>query len=650
MISKEDVAALYVALFNRAPEGAGLNSWYEAALLNNWGIGELAESMLLAAQQIVSSNVEYQSIYPQYVNIDPSNPDSVRAIIETVYKTLFNKSYYDDPNGIDTWVSNVVSGIQSIGEAIASIEIVAKQIGLGEIHADDQTVKAAKTFLNRINAALYVSENIQDFDGDFTKFQNYILEVNDDPTSLETLKNQILSSNINDLNQNNDWNNDWNNDNQTPIQEECRVSYDSNPVEEVPFDKLYIFNALYAGYRWDMDTITYSFPQSMPPEYLDSVALDTSFFSSSSVFSSTWEPLDSTEKEYTRDIFNNLSYVINKNFLEVEDGDIRFNKVYFDIGDYAGFAYFPLCYYSYGGDVFLNTRYFNDNTFTENNKIGTIIHELGHALGLKHSFEGYNALFSSEDNTLYTVMSYTYYKPLVVYFDKNNIEISYRNDAAPVTFQLYDILTLQAIYGKNLTETSGNDTYNLSDLFDKHVYMTLWDSGGVDTLDVSDTVYPSYINLKDGSFSSVGYHSLEIQMEEISDYVSSIGYSTGWIYNFFNDTYLQENLYTGENNLAIAYGTIIENVKTGAGDDIVWDNQANNYIYTGEGNDKIFLGSGGNDFVDGGNGYDIIILDGNSSDYNLEQANGYTVLTNGVEEIGFVNVEEIEFIDTSVVV
>lgn len=32
----------------------------------------------------------------------------------------------------------------------------------------------------------------------------------------------------------------------------------------------------------------------------------------------------------------------------------------------------------------------------------------------------------------------------------------------------------------------------------------------------------------------------------------------------------------------------------------------------------------------------------------LRQANSYTVLTNSVEKIGFVNVEEIQFSDTSI--
>ena len=708
MVSKEDVAALYVALFNRAPEGVGLDNWYNATLLNNWGVGELAESMLLAAQQIVSSNPEYQSIYPQYVNVDPKNVFSVKNIIETVYKTLFDKTYLDDPTGIDYWVQNVISGVQSIGEAVASIEIVAKQIALGEILAYESTVKAAKTFLNRIEAALIVAENIRDFDGDFIKFQNYILLVNDDPKSLYDLINQLTFNN----NSNNDFNNDNNNltddlnsnnsnnninsndlnnnnnlndnadindsdindlldsilnldnlvnnidngqdikqdDNQNIDTSSCKVLYDSNPIETISSDKLYIFDSLYSGQKWNMETITYSFPSSIPSDYLDTIAYNTKFFSSPNVFTSEWQSLNNSEKEKVKTVLKQISDITNINFIEISDGNgyIRFSKVLFDNSKYAGFSFYPGCS-SIEGDVFLNKKYLDDTNISDNNKLEIILHEVGHALGLKHPFEGLNTLPKYEDNNLYTVMSYTPYKPLVVYFDKNNIQISYSTDATPVTFQLYDVLVLQAMYGKNLTKTSGNDTYNLSNLFNKHIYMTLWDSGGIDTLDVSDATYPSYINLNDGSFSSVDYHSLEDQRSEIVSYLDSIGYSTGWVYDFFNRPELQEDLYTGENNLAIAYGTIIENVRTGSGDDKVWDNSADNYIYTGSGDDIIYLGAGGNDTVDGGDGYDTVIINDSSTNYSLERANGYISISNGVEYITLNDVEEVKFLDNSII-
>jgi hypothetical protein len=58
-----------------------------------------------------------------------------------------------------------------------------------------------------------------------------------------------------------------------------------------------------------------------------------------------------------------------------------------------------------------------------------LLHEIGHALGLGHPFEGPNALPASEDNTGNTVMSYTHV------------------GGAKTTFQSYDLLTLLWMYG-----------------------------------------------------------------------------------------------------------------------------------------------------------------------------------------------------------
>ena len=630
MVTRKDVAALYIALFARAPEETGLNYWYQTALINEWDLGELADNMLIAAQNLILTNSEYQLIYPQYNKVDSDNPESVRQIIETVYKILFDKTYEEDPEGIDWWVNTVTLGEQTIGETIASIEFVAKQIAEGIIPSDDKTVKAAKTFLNRIEAALIVADYIQDFDGNFQKFQDYISKINEDPKSIKLLKEELQ----NDLYGNTDTEN---------IIEECKVSYEQNPVYYIPQGKEYVFNSLYSGMKWDMNTITYSFPESKPDEYKTTENI-FQYFSKSSL-DSTWEPLSSKEIDWIRNIFKNLENAVNKNFVEKDDkdGEIRFSKVSFDLTDYAGFSFNPSCS-SIGGDVFLNKEVIDNSSFAENQKKEVIIHELGHALGLKHPFEGSFTLPPSEENTLYTVMSYTSYKPLVVYFDRENIEISYKNDAAPSTFQLYDILTLQAIYNISSTNTENNNIYNLSDLFKKHEYMTIWDIGGNDTLDVSKTEYPSFINLKDGSFSSISYHSLEVQREEIVEYLNGIGYPTDWIYNFFSDPYLQENIYTGENNLAIAYGTIIENVITGNGDDVVYDNYADNFIKTNDGDDIIYL-SKGNDIIDGGNGYDIVVINEDSSNFSYSSNNSYTTLTDEEREINLTNIEKIQFLD-----
>ncbi|SBT03295.1 conserved hypothetical protein [Candidatus Accumulibacter aalborgensis] len=72
----------------------------------------------------------------------------------------------------------------------------------------------------------------------------------------------------------------------------------------------------------------------------------------------------------------------------------------------------------------------------------TLLHEIGHALGLSHPFEGPRALPAAEDNTNNTVMSYT------------------RAGDFKSTFQAYDLLALTWIFGKD--GLGGSYGYNSS--------------------------------------------------------------------------------------------------------------------------------------------------------------------------------------------
>lgn len=139
----------------------------------------------------------------------------------------------------------------------------------------------------------------------------------------------------------------------------------------------------------------------------------------------------------------------------------------------------------------------------------TLIHEIGHALGLKHPHGGSVTLPNYQDSDQYTVMSYNKHP------DMRFVE--------PRTPQLFDIAAIQHLYGTNTNTRSGNNTYSWGT--NANFIETIWDGGGNDTISAANQTRDAVINLNAGRFSSIG------------------------AYHFSGAT----------NNVAIAYGVTIEN-------------------------------------------------------------------------------------------
>jgi serralysin len=107
-----------------------------------------------------------------------------------------------------------------------------------------------------------------------------------------------------------------------------------------------------------------------------------------------------------------------------------------------------------------------------------VLHELGHALGLR----GDNALGpmlanSDFDSLRYTMMSYN---PIT---DSTGGPLMFGGfQAGPHAPMLLDILALQALYGPNVLTATGDNEYRFQ-VVDGWPIQAIWDAAGADSTD-----------------------------------------------------------------------------------------------------------------------------------------------------------------------
>ena len=408
---------------------------------------------------------------------------------------------------------------------------------------------------------------------------------------------------------------DTNNDNAdllTASQSKSIIISDIDHDTLVSLDN-YIIAALYEGDSWlslqdTSDPITYSFNLVLPSEYIDSGD------------ASSWQPLASNVRDVVDEVMSIADGIILPDIEKFSsDGQIRFNMVETE-GDTAAYAYFPGS--GVGGDVFLG---FDIGSATDSGNIeiygagrSSIVHEMGHALGLTHPFEGVSILPNSEDHSANTVMSYTDFRMRVPQFTGTQTgsgsEVSFAYESVtPDCFMPYDIAALQAVYGPDTNYRVSDTTYTFGDA---PFYTTIWDAGGEDTLDLSGTAYYNVINLTPGTHSNISYRDIDTQIaNQQAIFQDQLGtsYYDDWVADVF--TGQSSDIFTGENALAIAWGTIIENVTGGSGGNRITDNAVDNDLTGGTSDDLFYLGAGGFDAVVGGGGYDLVILE----QYTMDQ-------------------------------
>ena len=354
------------------------------------------------------------------------------------------------------------------------------------------------------------------------------------------------------------------------------------------------------GFKWGTPglggaaAITFSFPT-----YGAAWHSDYSQYLNNEPFNG-FEPFTAEQQQAARNALASWSAVANITFTETADtpsdvGDIRFsNSQSVTNSSSSAWAYLPYTdssfVYAESGDIWVD-KFYAPNLELAPGQFGlsTLIHEIGHAIGLDHPHNdgaGEPTLPVAQDNQRYTIMSYNLYSGATI------------EAYGPM---LYDILAVQRIYGANTTYHTGNDVYTFSD--SKEYLECIWDAGGHDTIDLSNQTRNQVIDLRAGTFSSIG---------------------------------IREDNQTANGNIGIAFNVTIEDAVGGSGNDKITGNTAANYLKGGGGNDTLD-GADGADQLDGGLNADAMIGGKGDDIYFVDNAGDTISETNNAANGGGVD-------------
>jgi len=363
-------------------------------------------------------------------------------------------------------------------------------------------------------------------------------------------------------------------------------------------------------------TVTYAFRDSittMPTDTADFTQFNATQIAAGVLAFAAWSDVANitfTRVQNAGSEFSNDATILLGNYGSGQDGAAAFAYLPGGTPGATGFSQVQ-------GDVWINSS-LSYNALPVQQGYGqlTLLHEIGHAIGLSHP-AAYNASAGGsitysgsavyyEDSLQYSVMSY---------FSERETAADFRTDAAgPRRYSsaplMDDISAAQRLYGVNTTTRTGDTIYGFNSNAGRLWYTAsnelsalvfcAWDAGGTDTFDFSGYLNNGQIiDLRQGCFSSVG---------------GLVG------------------------NVSIALGAVIENAIGGNGSDTFRGNSANNR----------FTPNAGTDVVDGGLGTDTVVFAGARSAYVITW-NGQTgTVVGSGQNVTVTNVEFLQFTDQTI--